>query len=198
VDTTEPTINQYDVLDRVVYTKLPGENLFSTIEYGFAADVQGRQMFATTFKDELGSIKKSYTDIKGRTTSVWEVSNTGDIKTKFTHDAIGQILQVEDVAGNITTSQYDDLGRRISYKHPDSGITTYKYDPAGNMNSKTNAANEIVNYKYDYTRLKEVNYPVYPENNVNIIMELQWMHLQWIIMRWEDFGIRQMLQERSI
>ncbi len=166
VDTTEPTINQYDVLDRVVYTKLPGENLFSTIEYGFADDVQGRQMFATTFKDELGSIKKSYTDIKGRTTSVWEVSNTGDIKTKFTHDAIGQILQVEDVAGNITTSQYDDLGRRISYKHPDSGITTYKYDPAGNMNSKTNAANEIVNYKYDYTRLKEVNYPVYPENNV--------------------------------
>ena len=166
VDTTEPTMNQYDVLDRVVYTKLPGENLFSTIEYGFAADVQGRQMFATTFKDELGSIKKSYTDIKGRTTSVWEVSNTGDIKTKFTHDAIGQILQVEDVAGNITTSQYDDLGRRISYKHPDSGITTYKYDPAGNMNSKTNAANEIVNYKYDYTRLKEVNYPVYPENNV--------------------------------
>ncbi|SIS70774.1 SpvB/TcaC N-terminal domain-containing protein [Chryseobacterium gambrini] len=166
VDTTEPTINQYDVLDRVVYTKLPGENLFSTIEYGFADDVQGRQMFATTFKDELGSIKKSYTDIKGRTTSVWEVSNTGDIKTKFTHDAIGQILKVEDVAGNITTSQYDDLGRRISYKHPDSGITTYKYDPAGNMNSKTNAANEIVNYKYDYTRLKEVNYPVYPENNV--------------------------------
>lgn len=166
VDTIEPTINQYDVLDRVVYTKLPGENLFSTIEYGFANDVQGRPMFATTFKDELGSIKKSYTDIKGRTTSVWEVSNTGDIKTKFTHDAIGQILQVEDVAGNITTSQYDDLGRRVSYKHPDSGITTYKYDPAGNMYSKTNAANEVVEYKYDYTRLKEVSYPVYPENNV--------------------------------
>jgi len=165
-DNIEPTISQYDVLDRAVYTKLPGENLFSTITYGFGTDVQGRNMFETIFKDELGSVKKTYTDIKGRTTSVHEVSNTGDIKTQFTHDAIGEILQVKDVNNNITTSVYDDLGRRISYTHPDSGVTTYKYDPANNMTSKTNAANETVEYKYDYSRLKEVNYPVYPENNV--------------------------------
>lgn len=166
VDSIEPTINQYDVLDRVVYTKLPGENLFSTVTYGFGTDVQGRNMFETIFKDELGSVKKTYTDIKGRTTSVHEVSNTGDIKTQFTHDAIGEILQVKDVQGNITTSVYDDLGRRVSYTHPDSGVTTYKYDGAGNMTSKTNSANEVVQYKYDYTRLKAVDYPVYPENNV--------------------------------
>lgn len=166
VDNIEPTINQYDILDRVVYTKLPGENLFSTIAYGFGTDIQGRNMFETIFKDELGSIKKTYTDIKGRTTSVHEVSNTGDIKTQFTHDAIGEILQVKDVNNNITTSVYDDLGRRISYTHPDSGVTTYKYDPANNMTSKTNAANETVEYKYDYSRLKEVKYPLYPENNV--------------------------------
>ncbi|MGK6343471.1 SpvB/TcaC N-terminal domain-containing protein [Chryseobacterium sp. DT-3] len=166
VDNIEPTINQYDVLDRVIYTKLPGENLFSTITYGFGTDVQGRNMFETIFKDELGSIKKTYTDIKGRTTSVHEVSNTGDIKTQFTHDAIGEILQVKDVNGNITTSVYDDLGRRVSYTHPDSGVTTYKYDPASNMTSKTNAANETVEYQYDYSRLKEVKYPLYPENNV--------------------------------
>ena len=166
IDNIEPTINQYDVLDRVVYTKLPGENLFSTITYGFETDVQGRNMFETIFKDELGSVKKTYTDIRGRITSVHEVSNTGDIKTQFTHDAIGEILQVKDVNNNITTSVYDDLGRRISYTHPDSGVTTYKYDPASNMTSKTNAANETVEYKYEYSRLKEVNYPVYPENNV--------------------------------
>lgn len=166
VDSIEPTTNQYDILDRVVYTKLPGENLFSTVTYGFGTDVQGRNMFETIFKDELGSIKKTYTDIKGRTTSVYEVSNTGDIKTQFTHDAIGEILQVKDVQNNITTSVYDDLGRRVSYIHPDSGITTYKYDTASNMLSKTNSANEEVQYEYDYTRLKAVNYPVYPENNV--------------------------------
>lgn len=166
VDSIEPTTNQYDVLDRVVYTKLPGENLFSTVTYGFGTDVQGRNMFQTIFKDELGSIKKTYMDIKGRTTSVHEVSNTGDIKTQFTHDAIGEILQVKDVQNNITTSAYDDLGRRVSYTHPDSGITTYKYDTASNMLSKTNSANEEVQYEYDYTRLKAVNYPVYPENNV--------------------------------
>ncbi|MDV7696738.1 DUF4225 domain-containing protein [Chryseobacterium soli] len=166
VDNIEPTTNQYDVLDRVIYTKLPGENLFSTVTYGFGTDVQGRNMFETIFKDELGSIKKTYTDSKGRTTSVHEVSNTGDIKTQFTHDAIGEILQVKDVNNNITTSVYDDLGRRTSYTHPDSGVTTYKYDPASNMTSKTNAANETVEYNYDYSRLKEVKYPLYPENNV--------------------------------
>jgi RHS repeat-associated protein len=166
VDSIEPTINQYDVLDRVTYTKLPGENLFSTISYGFANDVQGRNMFETIFTDELGSVKKTYTDIKGRTTSVFEGSNTGDIKTQFTHDAIGEIQQVKDVQGNITTSVYDDLGRRTAYTHPDSGLTTYTYDSAGNMLSKKNSANETVEYQYDYTRLKAVNYPVYPENNV--------------------------------
>jgi RHS repeat-associated protein len=166
VDNIEPTINQYDILDRVVYTKLPGENLFSTITYGFGTDVQGRNMFETVFKDELGSVKKTYADIKGRTTSVHEGSNTGDIKTQFTHDAIGEILQVKDVNGNITTSVYDDLGRRTFYTHPDSGTTKYTYDPASNMTAKTNAANETVEYKYDYSRLKEVKYPLYPENNV--------------------------------
>lgn len=166
VDNIEPTMNQYDVLDRAVYTKLPGENLFSTITYGFGTDVQGRNMFETIFKDELGSIKKTYTDIKGRTTSVHEVSNTGDIKTQFTHDAIGEILQVKDVNNNITTSVYDDLGRRKSYTHPDSGTTSYKYDRASNMVAKDNSAGEVVEYSYDYTRLKEVKYPIYPENNV--------------------------------
>ncbi|KFF09179.1 SpvB/TcaC N-terminal domain-containing protein [Chryseobacterium luteum] len=166
VDNIEPTMNQYDVLDRAVYTKLPGENLFSTITYGFGTDVQGRNMFETIFKDELGSIKKTYTDIKGRTTSVHEVSNTGDIKTQFTHDAIGEILQAKDVNGNITTSVYDDLGRRTSYTHPDSGTSSYKYDRASNMVAKGNSAGEVVEYNYDYTRLKEVKYPVYPENNV--------------------------------
>ncbi len=58
VDSIEPTINKYDILDRVVYTKLPGENLFSTVTYGFGTDVQGRNMFQTVFKDELGGIKK--------------------------------------------------------------------------------------------------------------------------------------------
>lgn len=75
-------------------------------------------------------------------------------------------MQVKDVQGNITTSVYDDLGRRTAYTHPDSGLTSYTYDPAGNMLTKKNSANETVEYQYDYTRLKAVNYPVYPENNV--------------------------------
>lgn len=166
VDSVAPTINTYDVLDRVTSTKLPGEDLLSTVKYGFANDVQGRKMFETIFTDELGTIKKSYTDVKGRTTSVWEPSNTGDIKTQFTHDAVGNILKVVDVAGNETISQYDNLGRRTSYKHPDSGTTNYEYDKASNLRYKTNAANEKVEYKYNFNRLSEVVYLNYTENSV--------------------------------
>lgn len=166
VDNIVPTINTYDVLDRVLTTKLPDEDLISEMEYGFGNDREGRPMFRTTITDELGTIKKAYTDIKGRTTTVHEPSNTGDIFTSFTHDAIGELLKVRDVQNNLTTSIYDDLGRRTSMTHPDSGTSTFVYDPASNMTSRTNAENETATYEYDYKRLKAINYPKYPENNV--------------------------------
>ncbi|UQB68882.1 SpvB/TcaC N-terminal domain-containing protein [Epilithonimonas zeae] len=166
VDTVEPTINTYDVMDRVLTTKLPGEQLFSKVQYDFGTDRLGRPMFHTKFTDELGSIKHNFVDIKGRTTTVHEESNTGDIVTSFTHDAIGQLIEVKDVENHLTTSVYDDLGRRTSMTQPDNGTSTFTYDPAGNLTSKTTAENEIVTYQYDYNRLKSISYPNYPENNV--------------------------------
>ncbi|MBP2619252.1 SpvB/TcaC N-terminal domain-containing protein [Chryseobacterium jejuense] len=166
VDNIVPTINTYDVLDRVLTTKLPDEDLISEVEYGFGNDREGRKMFRTMMTDELGTIKTTYADIKGRTTTVHEPSNTGDIFTSFTHDAIGELLKVRDVQNNLTTSIYDDLGRRTSMTHPDNGTSTFVYDPASNMTSRTNAENETAAYEYDYKRLKAINYPKYPENNV--------------------------------
>ncbi|MDR2235913.1 MAG: hypothetical protein LBE92_07295 [Chryseobacterium sp.] len=166
IDSVVPTINTYDVLDRVRTTRLPDEDLISEVEYGFGNDREGRPMFRTIMTDELGTIKKTYTDMKGRTTTVHEPSNTGDIFTSFTHDAIGELLKVRDVQNHLTTSIYDDLGRRVSMNHPDSGTSTFVYDPAGNMTSRTNAENETVTYTYDYSRLNAVMYPKYPENNV--------------------------------
>ncbi|MDC8100617.1 SpvB/TcaC N-terminal domain-containing protein [Chryseobacterium rhizosphaerae] len=166
VDNIVPTINTYDVLDRVLTTKLPDEDLISEVEYGFGNDREGRQMFRTIMTDELGTVKNTYVDIKGRTTTVHEPSNTGDIFTSFTHDAIGDLLKVRDVQNNLTTSIYDDLGRRTSMTHPDSGISTFVYDAASNMTSRTNAENETVTYTYDFGRLNAVIYPKYPENTV--------------------------------
>ncbi|SDG36968.1 SpvB/TcaC N-terminal domain-containing protein [Epilithonimonas hungarica] len=166
VDNIEPTTSTYDVLDRVLTTRLPGEQLFSKVQYDFGNDRLGRKMFHTQFTDELGSIKHNFADIKGRTTTVHEESNTGDIVTSFTHDAIGELLQVKDVENHLTASIYDDLGRRVSITQPDNGTSTFTYDPAGNPTSKTTAENETVTYQYDYNRLKGITYPNYPENNV--------------------------------
>jgi YD repeat-containing protein len=166
VDTVEPTTSTYDTMDRVLTTKLPGEQLYSKVQYDFGNDRIGRPMFHTTFTDELGSVKHDFADVKGRTTTVHEESNTGDIITSFTHDAIGQMKEVKDVESNLTTSVYDNLGRRTSLTQPDNGTSTFTYDPAGNLTSKTTAENETVTYQYDFNRLKGITYPNYPENNV--------------------------------
>ncbi|MFT3919997.1 SpvB/TcaC N-terminal domain-containing protein [Cloacibacterium sp.] len=160
-----PTVTTYDIFNRAISTTLPDGGI-SQISYDFSTDYLGRKMMETTFTDELGKIKKTYTDIKGRTTTVKEINSIGDITTSFTHDAVGNILEVRDTKGNLTKSTYDDFGRRTKLEHPDSGISTYEYDLAGNLISRKNAKNQTITYDYDYSRLKAVNYPDFPENNV--------------------------------
>ncbi len=81
-------------------------------------------------------------------------------------DNIEDIIEVRDTKGNLTKSTYDDFGRRTRLEHPDSGISTYEYDLVGNLISRKNAKNQTVTYDYDFSRLKAVNYPDFPENNV--------------------------------
>ncbi|NAW50576.1 hypothetical protein GNY06_03975, partial [Elizabethkingia argentiflava] len=166
VDSAPPTQTRYDVLDRVVGLRQPGEDLLSHTAYGFGVDRLGRKMFRSTFTDELGREKKVYTDIKQRTTTLHEVSNSGDLLTNYTHNALGDVLEVRDVQGNLTQSVYDGLGRRISLRHPDTGVTRFSYDPAGNMSSRTTSEEERIDYDYEYNRLSQIRYGQSPENNV--------------------------------
>ena len=160
-----PTVTTYDEFNRPISTTLP-DGSKSQVSYDINTDYAGRQMLETTFTDELGKTKKTYADIKGRTTTVKETNSTGDIITSFKHDAVGNIVEVRDTKGNLTKSTYDDFGRRTKLEHPDSGISNYEYDLAGNLISRTNANNQTVAYEYDFNRLKAVNYPDFPENNV--------------------------------
>ena len=72
--------------------------------------------------------------------------------------------------GFTTTYTYDLRGRLTATAHPDKGTTTLTYDKAGNLTHK--ATQKLtdqgvdIEYVYDYNRLKEVRYPLLPQNNV--------------------------------
>jgi len=78
-------------------------------------------------------------------------------------DRLGQLLEVRDALGNLTTAQYDSLGRRVSMTSPDTGRTEYQFDAQGNLGARVTAvlsgSGEAIRYAYDRGRLSSVTYP---------------------------------------
>ncbi|MCB9202820.1 MAG: hypothetical protein H6604_07230 [Flavobacteriales bacterium] len=179
-----PSEATYDVMDRPLTMKQPGETASARITYSLASakdhedtpynpyDSSDGIFFKTQTIDELDRKQESFTDIKGRNVMVKQYSSQGDISTKFEYDAIGQLINVTDVQGNVTTSTYDNLGRRIKLVHPDNGTTTFKYDNGNNLTERltmnlSEAGAEPIKYNYTFNRLDAIEYPQNPENNVN-------------------------------
>lgn len=160
---------KYDALDRVTETTLPGENVSMTTAYAI-----DNGLFKTTVTNELGQVKQSFTDVRGRTVKVEELSAmAGTITTEFAYNAIGELLEVEDTDGNITESKYDLAGRRTELRHPDNGITKFTYDKASNLIAKETSTlladgnGEKIEYSYTFNRLDSIVYPKNPHNNVH-------------------------------
>ncbi|MFF0271023.1 RHS repeat domain-containing protein [Kribbella sp. NPDC004536] len=173
VDTVQPSVVTYDVMDRATKTTLP-DDTFSTVDYGFGQDRAGDSQFETITTDPNGKTARSYTNVKGQTTAVKQFNPAGGasqavIWTSYGYDPLGEKTTITDNTGHVTTTGYDTFGRVTTVVSPDSGETDTGYDPAGNMTTQHTAklaANQVVNYDYDYTRLKAVRYPVFDQNNV--------------------------------
>lgn len=183
-----PTVTEYDEIDRVKITTLPvaghTTEMFYTVEPDFFGD---RQMETKSVTKQIGSVDittYTYTDVNGRTTSVKNVltgTGGGDIWTKYVYDNIGQLSQVIDHNGNTIESRYDLLGRRIEMTHPDAGTNRYWYDPAGNLtkmqtpnllNYPVPANDQFIKYSYDaLNRLTNITYPPIPAaGNLNNVL----------------------------
>ena len=120
---------------------------------------------------EAHKLYEKFTDVRGRVVKEKTIGDNGDILTKFTYNAIGELLSYTD-GDNITSSyEYDFAGRKIAYTNPDKGMTSYTYDRAGNLISLVTANlaqdSEEITYNYEYNRLIEENYPNMP-NGSNI------------------------------
>ncbi|MES1213406.1 MAG: RHS repeat-associated core domain-containing protein, partial [Singulisphaera sp.] len=103
--------------------------------------------------------------------------------TTYSYDADGEVLQVTDPMGVVTTNQYDGLGRlaRQVMPKPSDGTlftgsltddvpaefpyTAYTYDKNGNLKSKADALGNTTTYFYDH--LNRLTSQVDPLGNVD-------------------------------
>ena len=172
-NTIPPTLTTYDVLNRVLTTKLP-DNSTTTTSYGIA---DGKLFTRVT--DANGKYQDTYTSGDGKTLKTvqykaYDNSPESTLTTQFEYDAINQLVKVTDAANKTTESVYDLAGRRTQVTHPATGLTTFKYDVAGNLTEKLTAnlreaGLKPIKYQYDFNRLREINYPLHPENDVKYV-----------------------------
>ncbi|MFI6333255.1 RHS repeat-associated core domain-containing protein, partial [Micromonospora chersina] len=173
-DTVTPTVTTYDVMDRPVHTALP-DGTQASVAYGFGQDRANVTQFETIATDANNKTARSYTDVRGLTTTLKQFNPAGGaaqavILTSYGYNALGEKTSIVDNAGNTTTMAYDNFGRNTSVISPDTGRTDMVYDLAGNPTKKITAvlapANKAVEYDYDFNRLKAIRYPTFTTNNV--------------------------------
>jgi RHS repeat-associated protein len=89
--------------------------------------------------DPLGHQSGVLTDAMGRTNYVQAYTGTPPASyvlyatTKYTYDYLGDLTQIGQPNGAITTFQFDMVGRQTGLIDPDRGTETYTYDQDGNL-----------------------------------------------------------------
>ena len=83
----------------------------------------------------------------------------------------GQLVQVTDDHGHVTTETYDNLGRRTAIGNPDTGLTQTVYDLVGHQVAQITpdlrARHQQISFGYDFSRLVSISYPDNPQNDVS-------------------------------
>jgi RHS repeat-associated protein len=162
-----PRLTVYDALGRTVQTVEPVEptdghldgRAVTTMAYGFGTGGTAITRLTATVTDPQGKVRVMSRDPGDRVVAVDE-RNAGEVATtRYDYDPLGEIVQVTDARGNVTSLGYDWLGRRTSLQNPDAGTTAFHYDGAGNLTQKTDSRKITIKYFYDFDQLRRIEYP---------------------------------------
>ena len=69
--------------------------------------------------------------------------------TYYQYNAAGDLVEVEDDAGNVTSVTYDLMGRKTQMTDPDMGTWDYSYDFNSNLVSQTDEKGETTFFEHD-------------------------------------------------
>jgi len=168
LDGVEPSVTEYDVLDRPLRISTPGGSI-KELSYAIAETGEGQIALLSSIADPLGNRIDNLTDVRGRLRETVNYGPDGLVPTRYTYNALSELIRTTDAGGNATRYHYDQLGRLRSEQHPDGGLTEYELDLAGNLISKVTPAlragipnGGAIRYTYEKERLVQIDYP----NNV--------------------------------
>ncbi|MCL2410205.1 MAG: hypothetical protein FWC97_01045, partial [Treponema sp.] len=136
-----PTVHEFDSLDRVRSTTLPDGNK-QTVRHEIR---DGRAWVITT--DPLGNRSLQARDGRGNITRVERQDRNNNPLTwaTYRYNGLGELLVVYDANGpdgrysNPLRIYYDRLGRRIRMTSADIGVKEWHFDSAGNLVAETNS-----------------------------------------------------------
>ncbi|HSB85974.1 MAG TPA: SpvB/TcaC N-terminal domain-containing protein, partial [Ilumatobacteraceae bacterium] len=164
----------YDLWDLPNVITAPGDRV-TTIAYEYGQiDPGGPQLYMTTETAPNGRQTVSFTDMRdvvranddypaGVAPLYLPPSGATARRTLYRSDGMGQLLQVIDPTGFVTTHEYDLMGRRTATTTPDGGRVTFAYDADGQQTSKVTpnlrAKGQQIGYEYNLHRLTRVDYP---------------------------------------
>ncbi|MBI3348492.1 MAG: putative Ig domain-containing protein, partial [Burkholderiales bacterium] len=162
VQSTDPRGNvtkfTYDALNRRV-DRIDALNQVSTLHY----DKVGHVIESI---DETGRRTAYEVDAQGRTLKITDADPDGQAGaqaapvTRYTYDAMGNVLTVTDALNHVTRHEYDKLGRKVKTTDALNGVFTLAYDKVGNIVSSTDALGRHTVSVYDaLDRAIEVRQP---------------------------------------
>lgn len=119
-----------------------------------------------TETDELSHDRAWFTDAYGRKIKIQEHNGSNYATTTYNYDAVGELLQTHDAAGNYSSTTRDGLGHILSGSDPDMGAWQYTVDPVGNLLNRTDAKGQKITYTYD--ALNRPVTKVYPDGSSTV------------------------------
>jgi RHS repeat-associated protein len=157
------TITTYDALGRAVSVQGPvldaqGTRAVTTNEYDAAGNV-------IRVTDPLGRVTETLYDARNRpwkvfAPTVWdaEISEYVRPTSETTYDALGQVIEVKDPTGAVTTTHYDRAGRKWRVQAPSPisvdplaprPTTITSFDPGGLPLTVTNPLGQTITNAYN-------------------------------------------------
>ncbi|MCB1236481.1 MAG: VCBS repeat-containing protein [Verrucomicrobiae bacterium] len=130
------TVLEYDAVGRPVSSLAPGNRLTTT-------DFNGLR---TTVVNPLTQSFESLRDLRGRTASA---TSFGDANVSYTYDPYGNLLNVDDGKGHVTSIKYDARGNKTEIVEPNSGRTIFTHNAFGEITDQTDARNVAIRMTYD-------------------------------------------------